>query len=253
MKEWIENSEFEEGSKSFGLPNDYFQKSAGSIFNKIEWQDEHKNFPRLLEVKQTVGFEIPTNYFIKNECALELVCYPTLIGLRNKNVFYVPENYFEGTEISMLATIVDFEEDFQTLNTLRKVNSFKVPENYFEQGTNTIAQELQSKSGKIVNLFARRLTYSIAAMLTIVLGVWMYAVYFDTLPEKDCGTIACLDKTDLVKTKTLERMDDEELYELVDPTLLEKRIQNAEATNSKNEIKDTSLKGISLEDFLDGI
>ncbi|WP_317898546.1 hypothetical protein [Aurantibacillus circumpalustris] len=257
MKEWNKNNQFGEGSTNFGLPEGYFQKSAGSIFNKIEWQDEHKEFPQLLKFKQADNFKVPESYFVRKESELELIYFPILVGLRNKGVFEVPQHYFEEKGIDELTTLVANDintlETFATLDSLEKTNSFRIPENYFEEKSKAIAQKLQPQSGKIVNLFSRRLGYAVAAILVVVLGLWIYNIYFTGLQAEDCGTIACLDKKDLVKTKTLERLDDDELYDLVDPSLLEEKIQNTDTKNSNSKTKDTSFKEISVEDLLDGI
>ncbi len=55
-----------EKQNNFSLPEDYFNTSAKSIVNKIEWQEEHKEFPNLLEHRNNTVFGIPENYFEEN-------------------------------------------------------------------------------------------------------------------------------------------------------------------------------------------
>lgn len=257
MNEWNENNKSEGRANSFGLPEGYFQKSARSVLNKIEWQNEHKDFLRLPELKGRAGFEIPENYFRKNGYKLEMSCYPALKDVKVKDVFVVPENYFdENKRLVLQASLRSADEpadDLKTKPLIVKTNPFTTPGNYFETKADSLTKALLPASGRVINLFSKRLGFSVAAMLMLAMGVWMYVVYFNRPAEEDCGTIACLDKKDLMKTKTLERMDDDELYELVDPTVLEKRIQDTGVDDLKNKINDTNFKEISVEDLLDGI
>jgi hypothetical protein len=59
----FENNENNGGPNNFGLPEDYFKKSAGSIMNKIEWLEEHKAYPNLTGLKKESGFVVPALYF----------------------------------------------------------------------------------------------------------------------------------------------------------------------------------------------
>ncbi len=258
MKNEKKNNQFNGESGNFGLPEGYFQKSASSIMNKIEWEEEHKEFPKLSALKDITGFSVPENYFSKKEQRLELGEYPILLSQQSKNPLTVPVNYFEESKALELSKVLDANENelenFCSLNSLKKQNSFSVPENYFPGNESRLATEVKSKETKVISLFARRIGYAAAAMVLVVMGVWIYNFYFATVQVEDCGTIACVDKQDLVKTKNLERLDDEELYELVDPAALKKKLEGTDSKGTRiNNNKDSSLNDISAEDLLDDI
>ena len=75
-----ENNSFNSEPNNFGLPQGYFQNSANSIINKIEWVDEHKEFPFLAKLKKESGFVVPQKYFSDNETKLELLEFPKLFS-----------------------------------------------------------------------------------------------------------------------------------------------------------------------------
>lgn len=252
------NNQFNEEPGNFGLPEGYFQKSASSVMNKIEWMEEHKDFPKLVAIKDGSGFVVPENYFLKNEQKLELIQYPSLSSVQNTNTFSVPRNYFE--EIETLEFTKIFGEDkeeldaFDKLRSLKKQNTFIIPENYFSTNAKRLTDLIQPEQTKIIFLFSRRVAYALAAMLLVVTGVWIYNFYSVPVTVEDCGTIACLDKQDLVKTKNLERLEDEELYELVDPAALKRKLEDPGLKGpGMKENKDSSLNEISAEDLLDDI
>lgn len=252
MKEENENNYSNERPGNFGLPEGYFQKSAGSIMNKIEWQEEHKDFPRLTELKTDNGFLTPENYFTVNEKNLELINYPILNKLKSQNAFSIPSNYFEEFEIAELAkVIVDSETQFAKLEALKKESSFKLPENYFEKSSKSISSKIKiRKEAKVISLFTKRIRFAAAAIFVIVTGVWLYNFYFPAITPIDCGTIACLDKQDIVKSKSIESLEDEQLYELVDPSALKKKLDSNNNIQTKS--KDSSEKTFVEEELLDG-
>ncbi|MBA3664138.1 MAG: hypothetical protein H0W61_08025 [Bacteroidetes bacterium] len=240
---------------NFGLPEGYFQKSAGSILNKFEWLEEHKEFIKLSELKKETGFVIPENYFEKKEIQFELLSYPALSKLSKQNAFTVPHDYFEDLEVNELAKVlsdVGTETDLPILNSIPKQNSFIVSEGYFKTSEEKIISLVQP-SARVIKLFSAKTRYSAAAaVIALTLGLWIYNNYFTPVVSKDCGTLACIDKTDLVKTKNLERLDDEQLYEIVDTKKLEEKLEN-KSTEKNNKDADTSLKNISTEELLDEI
>lgn len=252
MKEENENNQLNEQAGNFSLPEDYFQKSAGSIMNKIEWQEEHKDFPRLTQLKKENIFLVPENYFSQMERELELFDYPTLSRIEKKNVFLVPSNYFEALEVDELSRILgDSEHIFTKLNALEKQNSFQVPGNYFEQTEKQIAGKINIRKGtKVISLFAKRTGFAAAALFISVMGVWLYNFYFAPVTPVDCGTIACLDKKDIVKSKSIESLDDDQLYDLVDPSALEEKLGVIKKTPPKQ--NDSSVNVFLEEELLEG-
>jgi hypothetical protein len=249
------NNEFNTEPPSFGLPEGYFQKSAGSIFNKIEWQEEHKDFPNLVRVKDLKTFSVPENYFADTELRLELTAYDKLRSIQKNSGFNVPVNYFEeAKDRSTFGISGDVESLPAKLTGFKKQNNFEVSAGYFEKNALKLNELLGNKKpARVINLFSKKVGYAMAAMLLVVFGFWTYDYYFTPVAIQDCGTIACVDKIDLVKTKNLENLDNEELYELVNPTELEKKLDKKESSEGGKKATDSSLKDLSTEDLLDEI
>ena len=260
MKDENEHIPFNSEPGNFGLPGGYFQKSATSIFNKIEWQEEHKDFPKLTELKHqntNYGFNVPVEYFAKSAEHFENLRYPALFSLKRNSGFSVPADYFEQAEVNELGKVLSDAKDelfsFENLTSLTKENNFKVDGDFFERSDKQIHSLLEKPAkGRVINLFMRRIAFAGAALLVVSLGLWIYNFYFATAELKDCGTMACIDKQDLVMTKNLESMDNEELYELVNSGDLEKKLDIKEQPKNK-ETKDSSLKELSTDDLLDEI
>lgn len=215
----------EDKPNKFGVPAGYFQKSGFSIMNKIVWEEELKEFPVIKGLKDRTGFTLPDHYFIKNEVD-------------------------ELTKVFISQS--DELENFTELKSIPKEICFKVGKNYFgENGERLNVMLAGNQQARIFDLIFSKASYAIAAMLLIALGFWMYQVYFKPVGKSDCGTLACVDKTDLLKTKNLENMDDEELFELVNTSELEKKLQGKEDKNSSN--KTDSSNQISVDEVLDEI
>lgn len=250
------NNPYNSESNQFGLPNGYFQKSAGNILNKIDWEEEHKTFPRLLSLKKHHGFSVPENYFRINEGKLELSPFATLKTITKSNQFSVPEHYFDECELNELAKIITIEQEeippFSNLNAIKKQNNFKVDASYFANTEKKIQKQLSAGkvSGKIINLFSLKIFYAIAALLVVALGLWTYNSFYKIADVKDCGTLACVDKSEILKEKNFESIEDEDLYDVVDSKKLE---QNLEQNNSKSTESDSSLKNAATEDVLDAL
>ncbi|MBA2612781.1 MAG: hypothetical protein H0U95_12470 [Bacteroidetes bacterium] len=263
MLENNENNDLNKEPNKFGLPKGYFKNSANSIIHKIEWIEEHKAYTYLNSLKKESGFIVPAEYFNENEIKLELIEFPTLFNLNKTVAFKTPSNYFEELETLQLSNLLVEEENelvaFKKLSTVKKQNNFKVNEDYFNASQQKLAATLlnDKKETKVIKLFSAKVWYAAAAVLTITLGLWVYNQFYKVEEFKDCGTLACVDKIDLVKAKHLESLDNDELYELVDTKKLEKKLHDKTdtKTETKNDKKDldTSLKNVSTDDLLDEI
>ncbi len=253
-----ENNNLNSEPNKFGLPQGYFQNSANSIINKIEWLEEHKEFPFLAKLKKESGFVVPNDYFAASEHELELIDYPKLNALNKINAFKTPANYFDELEEKQFVkffTESENENSFELLNSIPKQANFKVKDNYFGSSAEKISTTLlnEKKGGRIIKLLSPKIYYAAAAILTITLGLWFYDHYFMIEETKDCGTLACVDKVDLLKTKNLENIDNDQLYELVDTKKLEEKLENKTNTKPNKEDIDTSLNNVSVDDLLDEI
>jgi hypothetical protein len=257
-----ENNNLNNESNSFGLPEGYFQKSANSIFNKIEWLEEHKEFTRLSELKNSVnpngGFIVPADYFNSSDSDLELIAYPDLLKQKRSDNFesgyIVPGDYFEDLEVNELAKILKDKkselEPFQILNSIKKQNCFTTDPDYFADSEQKIISAL-SKEAKVIGLFRPKIWFSAAAaVFAIVLSLWVYNQYFKAEVVKDCGTLACVDKADIIKAK-METLDEDELYQTIDTKKLQEKLEGKPLKEKNN--TDTGSKKISTEDLLDEI
>jgi hypothetical protein len=253
-----ENNNLNSEPNNFGLPQGYFQNSANSIINKIEWLEEHKEFPFLAKLKKESGFVVPDDYFAASEHKLELIDFPQLNALNKTHAFKTPANYFDEAEEKQFVHFyaeIDIEILGEKLSTIPKQANFKVDDNYFGASAEKISTTLlnEKKGGRIINLFSPKIYYAAAAILTITLCLWFYNHYFMVADTKYCGTLAFVDKIDLLKTKNLENLDNDQLYELVDTKKLEEKLENKTNTKPNKEDLDTSLNNVSVDDLLDEI
>ena len=247
-----ENNQSNKESTDFGVPRGYFQKSASAIFNKIEWEQEHKSFPKLLQLKSQNGFITPTAYFSRIEQKIELLDLPILFSLKKANSFIVPGDYFENAEVNELAKVLDDSEPL--LPNFIKQNSFKVSAEYFLNQQKQLEHLLQPTSSyKVIKLFSAKSVLAVAAILVVVLSVWLYNFYFTPVVVKDCGTIACVDKIELFKTKNLEVLDNDELYELVNSNKLEQKLETKSNKNSEKHDSVNEMDESVTDDLLEEI
>lgn len=173
--------------------------------------------------------------------------YPLLSATSKQNNFEVPSSYFEELDASL--NTGNKEEVFPILNGIQKTNSFTVPENYFHVSAEKIESQLSIKA-KVINLFSvKTWTVSAAAILVITLGFWLFSSYFSPA-EKDCGSLACIDKSELLKNKNLENVENDELYEVVDTKKLEESLNKKQSENKKT---NDSSDQISTDDLPDEI
>ncbi|MBL7931269.1 MAG: hypothetical protein JNL60_05190, partial [Bacteroidia bacterium] len=199
MEDGTKNNQDFKGEGKFHLPGDYFEKSAQSIVNKIEWEEEHKPYPQLLKWRNKHGFCLPDGYFKGKEARLEQIEFPFLKDLAANPGFSVPGEYFEAAEFQTYEQFKAEEQDelssFRTLSSIPKRNSFYLPQEYFVSNEAHVNALLASEpKTKIISLFRKGFAYSAAAILLVVISLWVYNYYFKPIEVKDCGTIACVDR-----------------------------------------------------------
>ncbi|MCW3076969.1 MAG: hypothetical protein JWO32_1578 [Bacteroidetes bacterium] len=255
MSKDFENNNLNDNTENAGVPEGYFEKSANSIKAKIEWLEEHKKFSHLNKLKKQSGFTVPKHYFENSEDKLELIGCPELLRISRDTDYRVPKNYFEELEVSELRKVFNENENepeaFGNLTRISKQNSFSVSKNYFKDSEAKLTDILHKKP-KVIQLFGVKTWYSAAAaVFALTLGLWLYSSFFKPVVVKDCGTLACIDKNDLVKTKNLENLDDDQLYEIVNTKKLEEKLENSQEKDKSK--TDTSLKNLSTEELLDEI
>jgi hypothetical protein len=253
----FENNDNNRKDGDFGLPEGYFEKSGRNIMNKLEWLEEHKIYPRLSELKNSgPGFIVPGGYFDQSEHGLELMAYEKLSGNQKETGFITPLNYLEELEVAELSKVIKDEENelslFTHLNSVERKNAFDVPANYFESSAEKISSAASGKpaEAKVIKLFGNRYWYSAAAaVMAVVLGLWIYNQYFKVKVNGDCGTLACVDKADLVKSKVMDNLDDEDIYNMVDTKKLEENLKGEKSTDKKNK-KETDTSSTDEVDLM---
>jgi hypothetical protein len=240
------------GNPDFGLPEGYFQRSAGSVFNRIEWLEEHKDLPALSAASNTGVFTVPLGYFAAAEEKLELLDCPVLLASDKQNGFAVPADYFNEAEVTELSKVMGATES--PLDFVSRQNNFVVKPGYFEQNEKRLQDMLlkQHKPARVLLLFKTKAWMAAAALLVVAIGFWMYAFYFAPAAEKDCGTMACIDRADLLKSKNLEALENEDLYELVNTKKLEKELEKKSIPTQQDK-KSDSLRDEALDELLDEI
>jgi hypothetical protein len=235
MKLESENSnEIPKKNDGFSMPENYFSLSAQHLLAKIAWLEEHKDFPILSSINKNHGFSAPPLYFEQSGNRFELLPYKLLSNKELKKMpLSIPDAYFEKELL-----------DTPTLSAIEKQQAFTVPETYFENN----ASRLYPKT-KIISLFSKQVMYSIAALLVVCLGIWLIQAYSSTEIKGDCGTLACIDKTDLLKSNTMQSLDDDHLYDVVNAKALEEKLKGKNDTNK--ELANDSVVNDILDEQLD--
>lgn len=262
MKFNEENKDPNKANHPFSLPGDYFGSFSQRMMHKIELAEEIKEFKILSSIDKQLPFVTPSGYF---ESKSELAQYPTLNALRNKSVFEVPENYFEESLIVLKEKVMLAEETsaYPTLVSISKVNAFEMPADYFETFSHKVRatiHEDKNESGAIAKVlhivFSKKTAYAIAAMLVISLGMYVFNNDNGTV-NNDCNTVACLDKSDIIKTNQLNGFDEESLIEAVNTEELQKNLNKSlekSSTSAEEQVNENYiLENVDLNDITDEI
>lgn len=96
---------------------------------------------------------------------------PTLASISNENPFTIPSNYFET-----LTERIENRINLATIQTLVPTDGFQVPVGYFAELTNRIHSKTQENKvlGRKKNMFSSWVSYSAAASVAMVIGVFLY-------------------------------------------------------------------------------
>ena len=136
--------------------------------------------------------------------------YPKLNSINKENQFSVPEFYFEHLELKLFEKHFTEQENeleyFITLNNIPKQNCFVIDENYFARNENDLFTLLEEKQHvRIIDFVFSKEWLAAAAILVVSVGFGIYGYFFSTPENKDCGTMACVDKSELLKTRVYHR------------------------------------------------
>jgi len=211
------NNQLHEG---FAVPEGYFDAARMKLVAKAAWQSELDAYPLLASVeKRNTNQAHPT---AATDDLFDKTLLSELYALRSNTVFEVPENYFEQQ-----ASHLTLELPSVWLGIPNPQTAFTLPEEYFEQSATKITGQINKEAkGRVISMF-RMSSLAAAAILVVVISVLGYRIYNQPVIEGDCGTIACLEKTELLKAKAIETIDNESLYELVNPSDLELQLNGA--------------------------
>jgi hypothetical protein len=257
-----ENSKNKKNENPFSLPGGYFGSFSKKMMHKIELAEELKEFKMLSSIEKKLPFATPDNYFADAEVRSELVSYPKLSAVKKENVFSTPELYFEKSA-ELIKTKIEIAEELKTYPTLysiTKENNFVAPQDYFEGLSHKLRGEVfetkEENSVKILHLvFNKKTAYAIAAMLVISLGLYFYNSGEEKV-EGNCGTLACMDKSEIFKGNHLLNMDEDALMEMVNTDKLSKNLkENLKETVKENEQtkEDYVIENVDVNDIADEI
>ena len=158
-----------------------------------------------------------------------------LVAQKGISPFMIPDGYFrQGIEV------------IQTMKLPLQQSLFSVPAGFFsgqEQKLRSAAGAVESapatnpaslqrsddrytgavkKEGKMIALFSVRRSLAAAAVLIIIAGAWILGQRVDSPDEVDCNTIACLEERDLIYSRALENLSEDELLLLLGDRELER-------------------------------
>jgi hypothetical protein len=224
-------------SEGFGLPEGYFGNAGKRLADRMAWMEEHREYPALAAIDRSQGFAVPADYFESDP--LENVAYPVLAALRKTAPFETPHGYFGASEERLMA--IGSGSLYPALTGAGKVVPFAVPDGYFEDARALLIEACRPQA----KIFRIGIWLQAAAVLVLSIGLFTYRYYQQKDAAADCGGIACLDRHELLETKTLENAATEELYDLVNPEALREKLEGAQ---EKTPATDSSRQ--DYEDYL---
>ncbi len=208
MNEGIEENKNEHKKEGFSVPPGFFKDEALKITKRIAWEDEMLKYPQLSSLKASTPFTVPDHYFEEAAVSVSTDLY---LQTLKQDVLAVPGNYFEKSALSLAESI-----DKQSRVKVIPVSSVpkKSPTQYW--------------------------FYRAAAAVLVVAGAWI-AVILNSRNEKDCGGIACLERQEIIKSKSIENIEQEELYDLVDPEALRKNLDIKKTNHQEIQHNDSDV------------
>jgi hypothetical protein len=175
-----------ERNGGFGLPPDYFDRLKEKVSARIARDEEMSAYPWLRDNDKTPPFSVPEGYFAASSVRLELTDRRQLLNMR-KDVFSVPDNYFESSG-----------------GRLRE----------------RLHSQRRSGNPRVL-AFRRHATLAMAAVLLVTIFVAVYMFVFRPV-EKDCGTVACIDRKEIIHAAEIDELDADELTPAVNADKLGK-------------------------------
>lgn len=259
---------FNKGEKRpFGLPSDYFSSFEEKLRNKIEAEDELKEFSLLSSIRKEQVFSIPEQYFSEAENKLEynteLAAYPALKALTRPAVAALEEDYQKQLRESLNYKIelADELKAYPTLYSQDKVNAFAVADAYFDSFAGRVKERIYSANTARNSVweslwhlvFGGRTAWAFG--LALIIGL---AFYFNQKTEflaetGDCKTLACLERNEILNNKAINNFDEEQLMDLVDVNSLGKQLNLDIARTDSLKASEVMLQDTSTDELLDAL
>ncbi len=234
------NFSFDQNRKNpFAMPEGYLDAFTKKINNRIELEEELKEFPILSAVSKAPVFSIPKKYFSKNESVLdhlyESQTYTVLNKIVKPELKSIYPDYFEtlAHAVSKQIEITDELKEYSALYSIDKQNSFVVTPGYFDNIADGVKDRYHATKKENISLFEKIFDYILkpkvvfAYSLTLIIGIGSF-LYFNQpasfINSGDCKTLACLEKRELLNEQSMNKFSDDDLYELVDVEELNKQL-----------------------------
>lgn len=231
----------------FAVPKDYFGTLAERIVARIELEEELQEFPLLSAISKPVLFETPENYFSALENSLEYQQELAAFEELQKANLSVQkelkeEEYFEGLDqkIAERLSVADELKEHELLYAIDKKNNFALDPDYFETIADRVKEKKYAENYSKPSVFATfiayirrpKIAFAYSIALVMVAGlIWYNYQSQQIVPSGDCKTLACLEKKELLNEHTLNALDEENLYDIVDVEELDKQL-SADSTGT---------------------
>lgn len=254
------NNQMEEENFLFGkdkklpfvLPQGYFESLSAKVINRIEAEEELKQYAALYAIAKQSYFIVPENYFIKNENLLEyryeLTTFNALAKTPKPILKPLTEEYLDTLSAKILKQIevADELKQYSTLAELKKENAFAVNADYFESVADKVKERYHSTNTQKISIieqvlgfiFKPKMAFAYSVVLIAGIGIFFYFIKPNTavIPAEtgDCKTLACLERKELLNEHTIQNLDEENLYDLVDADQLDKQLSDTKDSTAIN-------------------
>lgn len=203
--------------EGFSVPEGYFEHGKIKLEEMAAWHLEISAYPILASIPKPNGVQQAQTTPIDD--LFDKTLLSDLYALKSKPVFDVPVDYFKQQ-----ASALKFDLSGELTGLTKSETIFSLPDNYFEKSAAILTQQvIKQSTGRVISLF-KITSLAAAAVLVLVMSILGYKIYNQPVAEGDCGTIACLEKSEILKAKAIEAIDNESFYELVNPADLELRL-----------------------------
>jgi hypothetical protein len=254
------------GEHLFGLPSNYFDSFENKLRQKMELENELKDFPLLTSIQKNISFTVPISYFHKSRNAMEikaeLLAYSTL-----QNVKPLVFNELEADYIKQLYSSINYKielveelKPYQTLYNVNKANLFIVPDTYFESVGERVKSKIYSEKENRVSvlesvldfIFGRKIAFTFGLITIVSLSVYFHQSTESAVESGDCKTLACLERQEILNnTKAISNFDEDQLMDLVDVNSLNNQLNSEKEKPNTLTDKKLNLDSVSEEDLLD--